>query len=57
MSPVDPASAPRAAVRNNGSNPDMASRVAGSVPANRLMPVKPSNNPNFSRKVVIGRRN
>jgi hypothetical protein len=57
MSPVDPASAPRAAVRNKGSSPDMASRVAGSVPAKKPMPMNPSNNPNFSREVGIGTQN
>jgi hypothetical protein len=57
MSPVDPASAPRATVRNNGSSPYIASRVAGSVPANKPMPMNPSNNPNYSREVVIGTQN
>ena len=54
MSPADPASAARATVRNHGSNPDTASRVAGSVPANRHMPMKPSNNPSFLWEVVMG---
>ena len=51
-SPADPASAARATVRNSGSNPDTASRVAGSVPANRHMPRKPSNNPSFFWEIV-----
>src|SRR5580704_11640847 len=52
MSPADPARAARATVRNNGSKPATASRVAGSVPANRPMPMQPSNSPSLSRDLV-----
>src|SRR5712692_1581080 len=57
MSPADPARATRAAVRNSGSNPNTASRVAGSVPANKHMPKKPSKNPSFAREEVMAREN
>ena len=34
-------------------DPDTASRVAGSVPANRHLPIKPSSNPNLVWKAVM----
>lgn len=54
--PADPASAARATVRKKASSPDKASRVAGSVPANRHMPAKPSNNPSLRWEVAMNGR-
>lgn len=48
-----PAMVMRAAVRNSGSNPCTASRVAGSVPANSTMPKKASSRPVVSRGLVM----
>ena len=52
-SAAQPASVTRATVRNTGSKPVTASRVAGSVPANRHMPKKPSKSPSLSRERLI----
>src|SRR5271166_4982433 len=52
-SPAPPAIVIRAAVRNSGSRPVSARRVAGRVPANRHIPKKPSNEPSLWREVVI----
>jgi hypothetical protein len=43
----------RATVKNSGSKPKIAKRVAGSVPANRHMPKKPSDNPSRWWEVIM----
>jgi hypothetical protein len=49
-SPAQPAIVARAALRNRGSKARTASFVAGSVPANSIMPASPSRKPKVSRE-------